>query len=133
MNRALSPFLKSLFVFFLFVFLFVGAGEAKSAAKLDPARGEAIYSKGDSARNILACVSCHGAAGNSTIAQNPKIAAQHEAYLLKQLANFKTGERNNAVMTPIAKALTDEDMKYISAYLNWQLLKPGAAKYIDIV
>src|SRR3569833_857139 len=133
MNRALSPFLKSLFAALMIVSSIAGAVEAKSAAKLDPARGEAIYSKGDSARNILACVSCHGAAGNSTIALFLLIAAQHEAYLLKQLANFKTGERNNAVMTPIAKALTDEDMKNISAYLNGQSQKPGAAKNKDIV
>src|SRR3569833_2364158 len=102
MNRALSPFIKSLFAALKIVSSIAGAVEAKSAAKHDPARGEAIYSKGDSARNNLACDSCHGAAGNSTIAQIPKIAAQHEAYLLKQLANFNTGERNNSVMTPIA-------------------------------
>jgi cytochrome c553 len=33
---------------------------------------------------------CHGAAGNSTITQNPKLSGQHEAYIAKQLLNFRT-------------------------------------------
>ena len=76
MNRVFSPFAKSLFVALLAVSSFAGAAEEKKAAKADPAKGEAIYTNGDASRNIPACVSCHGAAGNSTIAQNPKLAAR---------------------------------------------------------
>jgi cytochrome c553 len=131
MKRAFLPFVKSLCVALLAVSSVAMAVNEKpgaAAKKADPAKGEAIYSSGDAGRNILACVSCHGAAGNSTIVQNPKLAGQHEAYVYKQLVNFKGAERNNAVMTPIAKALTDEDMKNIAAYLNAQAQKPGAAK-----
>jgi cytochrome c553 len=134
MNRVFSPFAKSLFVALLAVSSFAaGAAEEKKAAKPDPAKGEAIYTNGDTSRNIPACVSCHGAAGNSTIAQNPKLAAQHEAYIFKQLANFKTPDRNNPIMSPIAKALTDEQMKNIAAYLDAQVQKPGAAKNKDTI
>lgn len=128
MNQAFLPFAKSLFVAMLAVSSLSMAAEDKKAVKVDPAKGEALYTKGDASRNIAACLACHGAAGNSTIAQNPKLAAQHEAYTVKQLADFRTPGRNNPIMTPIAKALTEEDMKNVAAYLNAQAAKPGAAK-----
>ncbi|MDQ9170982.1 c-type cytochrome [Oxalobacteraceae bacterium R-40] len=133
MNRAFLPVVKSMFAALLAISsLTVSAAEQK-AAKADPAKGEAIYTNGDAARNIIACASCHGAAGNSTIVQNPKLSAQHEAYIYKQLMDFRTPERNNAIMTPISKALTEDDMKNIAAYLNNQQAKPGAAKNKDTV
>src|SRR5438045_3347056 len=108
MNRAFSPFVRSLFAVLLAVSTAAVAAEEKKAAKPDPAKGEAIFTSGDSSRNIVACVACHGAAGNSTNVQNPKLAGQHEAYIIKQLENFRSPDRNNPVMTPIAKALTEE-------------------------
>lgn len=130
MNQALLPFAKSLFVAMMVVSSIAIAAEEN---KVDPAKGEAIYTKGDAARNIAACIACHGAAGNSTIAQNPKLAAQHDSYIYKQLADFKTSARNSPIMTPIAKALTEDEMKNIAAYLNAQAAKPGAAKNKDTV
>ena len=128
MNRAFLPFAKSLFVALLAVSSIAGAADTAKVVKADPAKGETIYTSGDASRNIPACVSCHGAAGNSTIVQNPRLSAQHEAYTYKQLTNFKTPERNNPIMTPIAKALTDEEMHNIAAWLDKQAPKPGAAK-----
>lgn len=133
MNRAFLPVVKSLFVALLAVSSVAIASEEKKVAKADPVKGEAIFTSGDAARNIPACVACHGAAGNSTIVQNPKLAAQHEAYIYKQLSNFKTPDRNNAIMSPIAKALSDDEMKNIAAYLDAQAQKPGAAKNKDTV
>ncbi|MBP0599132.1 cytochrome c4 [Herbaspirillum sp. LeCh32-8] len=134
MNRAFSPFLQSVFVAVLAVSsLAHAADEKKAVAKADPAKGETLYTNGDNARNIVACVSCHGAAGNSTITQNPKLAGQHEAYIAKQLMNFRTPERNNPVMSPLAKALTDEDIKNLAAFLSAQAPKPGAAKNKDTI
>lgn len=128
MNRAFLPFVKSLFVAMLAVSSLAYAAEEKKAPKVDPAKGETLYTKGDSSRNIAACVSCHGAAGNSTIVQNPKLAAQHDSYTYKQLLDFTTPQRNNPIMTPISKALTEEDKKNVAAYLAKQTQKPGAAK-----
>src|SRR3954452_9790157 len=128
MNRAFLPVAKSLFIAMLTVSSLAGAAEGAKAVKADPAKGEAIYANGDASRNIPACVSCHGAAGNSTIVQNPKLAAQHEAYIAKQLSDFKGPQRNNAIMTSIAKALTDAEVKNISADRDAQTQKPGAAK-----
>ncbi|MGE5648974.1 cytochrome c [Noviherbaspirillum sp. UKPF54] len=133
MNRAFLPCVKSLFVAMLAVSSIAYAAEENKAPKADAAKGEALYSTGDNARNIPACVACHGAAGNSTIAQNPKLAAQHDAYIAKQLADFKTPQRNNPVMSSIANGLTEADMKNVAAYLDKQTVQPGAAKNKETV
>lgn len=131
MNRV--PFVKSLFVVMLALSSIAYAAEEKAAPKADPAKGETLYTNGDSARNIPACVSCHGAAGASTIVQNPKLGGQHEAYIFKQLHDFRTPQRSNPIMSPIAKALTEEEMRNVAAYLDQQTPKPGAAKNKDTV
>lgn len=133
MNRAFLPFVKSLFVAAIALSSLAHAAEEKKAAPADPAKGEALYTNGDAARGVVACASCHGAAGNSTIVQNPKLAGQHEAYVYKQLVEFKTPARNNPVMTAIATPLSEADMKNLSAYLATQAQKPGAAKNKDTV
>jgi cbb3-type cytochrome c oxidase subunit III len=133
-----KSFLKSLFVAMLALTTLAYANEEKTAAvntevKADPAKGEALYTNGDAGRNIIACVSCHGSAGNSTISQNPKLAGQHAAYLAKQLDNFTGATRNNAVMTTMAKALTPDDIKNVTTYLSMQTAKAGAAKDKNLV
>ena len=104
-----------------------------AAVKVDAAKGSTLYSDGDAARGLPACVSCHGAAGNSTIVANPKLAGQHEGYLYKQLVDFTTPERNQAVMSTYAKMLSDADKKNIAAYLAAQVAKPGTAKNKDTI
>lgn len=107
----------------------VSAAEApKAAVKADANKGATLYADGDAARGLPACVSCHGAAGNSTIAVNPKLAGQHENYIYKQLVDFTTPQRSQPVMTTYAKMLSDEDKKNVAAYLSAQVAKPGAAK-----
>ena len=112
----------------------VSAAEApKAAVKADANKGATLYADGDAARGLPACVSCHGAAGNSTIAANPKLAGQHENYLYKQLVDFTTPQRNQPVMSTYAKMLSDADKKNVAAYLGAQLAKPGAAKNKDTI
>ena len=74
------------------------------------------------------CAACHTPTGNSVITLNPKLAGQHPEYLEKQLTEFKSGKRANAVMTPMASALSDEDMKNLAAYFSSQQLTLGQAK-----
>lgn len=135
MNRALKPLLKSLAVVLTVTAATTAfANEAKAPApKADPAKGATLYTSGDAARGIVACMSCHGDAGNSTISANPKLAGQHETYLAKQLKEFTGAERNNAVMTAMAKSLSADDVNNIAAYLSGQKQKPGTAKNKDIV
>lgn len=134
MNRAFSLLLKSLLVATLAVSGAASASEhAAAPAKADPAKGATLFDSGDAAKGLPACVSCHGAAGNSTIALNPKLAGQVEAYTYKQLVDFTTPNRNNPVMSTYAKMLSDEDKKNVAAYLGAQAAKQGAAKNKDIV
>ena len=100
------------------VFSAFAAGDAPKVAKPDLVKGEASYT--------AVCAACHGADGNSAIAVNPTLAQQHPEYLVKQLQEFKSGKRNNAVMKGFATMLTDEDMKNI-AY--WEASKPAKAGF----
>ncbi len=101
------------------------AADAPKAAKPDAAAGEAKYT--------AMCAACHGADGNSGSPENPKLAGQHADYLAKQLAEFKSGKRANAVMSGMSAALSDEDMKNISAWLSTQKPKAGFAKDKDTI
>lgn len=96
----------------------VGASAAHAAG--DAAKGSTIAT--------TVCVACHGADGNSVITMNPKLAAQHPEYIAKQLKNFKSGERKNAVMSGMVANLTDEDMANLGAYFGSQKANGGAAK-----
>ncbi len=135
MNRAFLPFVKSLLVATLALSAMATASEEKkpaaAAVKADPAAGAKLYSEGDNARSLPACVSCHGEGGNSTIAVNPKLSAMNQTYLYKQLVAFTTPERNNPVMTTYAKMLTDAEKQNIAAYLAVQKPKAGSARDKD--
>jgi cytochrome c553 len=143
MNRVFLPsaaaaFVKSLLVATLAVSGLVCAAEqpahgAAAPVKADAAKGGTLYDTGDAARSLPACVSCHGAAGNSTIAANPKLAGQIENYVHKQLVDFTGPDRNQPVMTTYAKMLTDDEKKNLAAYLAVQKAKQGAAKNKDAV
>lgn len=62
------------------------------------------------------CVACHGVDGNSVNPEWPSIAGQHASYIIKQLKAFKGGERQNALMTPMAMPLSEQDMEDLAAY-----------------
>ena len=98
---------------------------AANTAKPDLAKGSAAYGQ--------VCVACHAADGNSTTPENPKLAAQHPEYLAKQLMEFKSGKRDNAIMKGFAASLSDEDMNNISYWLADQKAKEGFASDKDLV
>jgi len=62
------------------------------------------------------CVACHGAQGKSIIPGYPHLAGQKAAYLVTSLKSFKSGERTNPVMSPMAAPLSDEDMTDLAAF-----------------
>jgi cbb3-type cytochrome c oxidase subunit III len=102
------------------------APAAKAApAKPDLAKGEASFT--------AVCAACHGADGNSGSPANPKLAQQHPEYLVKQLQEFKSGKRNNAIMKGFASTLSDEDMKNIAWWVTSKKAKQGFAKEKDLV
>jgi len=90
------------------------------------------YAAGDAEKGktiaTQVCVACHGPDGNSVITANPKLAGQHDAYLEKQLSNFKDGKRKNVVMSGMAANLSVEDIQNLAAYFSSQKIKLGKAK-----
>ena len=73
------------------------------------------------------CGACHGADGNSTSAQFPKLAGQNASYIAAQLADFKSGKRENPIMGPQAKGLSDQDMQDVAVYFAAQQRQTGEA------
>jgi len=61
------------------------------------------------------CAICHGPTGVSR-ADSPNLAGQYAGVVYKELMDFKTGARSNAVMTPFAANLNDRDMRDLAAY-----------------
>jgi cytochrome c553 len=98
---------------------------AAKAAKPDLAKGEASFT--------AVCAACHGADGNSGTPANPKLAQQHPEYIVKQLQEFKSGKRANAIMGGMSAALSEDDMKNIAAWLASKAAKPGFAKDKELV
>ena len=63
------------------------------------------------------CAACHGANGVPTDPKTiPVIWGQEQSYLMKQLRDFRNGERESAVMSPIAKGLAEDDLRKIAVY-----------------
>lgn len=83
--------------------------------------GSALYQGGDVERGITACIACHGPRGNGMgLANFPDISGQHVDYVKSQLEQFRSGQRANdlnGMMRDIAKKLTDEDIRILSAYM----------------
>jgi cytochrome c553 len=70
---------------------------------------------------VTACVSCHGANGEGNAAGGfPRLAGQSEYYLSRQMAAFAGGSRNNPIMSPIAKAMNEQQMRDVSAWYATQ-------------
>lgn len=66
----------------------------------------------------MQCAACHGIEGRSVNPSFPKLAGQTASYLAIQLHEFRSGERYHPVMSPIAEALSDEDIDDLSAYYS---------------
>ena len=98
---------------------------APKAAKPDLVKGEAMFTS--------VCAACHGADGNSAVPAYPKLAQQHPEYLVKQLQEFKSDKRANAIMKGFATMLSDEDMKNVAYFLGSKKAKAGASTDKDLV
>jgi cytochrome c553 len=102
-----------------------GAEEAKAAAKPDLAKGQAT--------STAICGACHTADGSRGSPANPILQGQHPEYLAKQLAEFKEGKRDNAVMKGMSATLSEADMKNVAAFYASKQAKPGFAKNKELI
>ena len=98
------------------------AADAKAPFKADAAKGATL---------AAACQACHVADGSRGAPANPILQGQHPEYLVKQLTEFKSGKRANAIMKGMAAPLADDDMKHIAAFYASKSAKPGFAKNKD--
>jgi len=114
--------MKSLYVVALATLFAVSAmaDEAKEPAKPDLAKGGTI--------SASVCAACHTADGSRGIPTNPILQGQHPDYIVKQLAEFKSGKRDNAVMKPMASTLSDDDMRNVAAFYASKTAKPGKSR-----
>ncbi|MFN4292486.1 MAG: c-type cytochrome [Permianibacter sp.] len=99
--------------------------------------GDAAAGKAKSA----VCAACHGADGNSATPMWPKLAGQNEAYLLKQLKEFKKGMETQGAqgryepsMSPMAAPLSETDMADLAAYFASQKVQYAGVKkeYLEV-
>ncbi len=95
----------------------IDAAPAASASFEDlraqpPVHGDAVHG----ATKAAVCAACHGPQGIAVAAVFPNLAGQSQTYLYVQLRAFKDGARDNAVMKPLAAALSDQDMRDIAAH-----------------
>ncbi len=75
-----------------------------------------------------ACAACHGADGNSLVPIYPSLAGQSANYIAKQLADFKSGNRNDPIMAGMVAGLSQEDMNDLAAYFAVQSTKAGTGE-----
>lgn len=92
----------------------------KAPPKADLVKGQAIATQ--------VCAACHTADGSRGSPANPILAGQHPEYLVKQLQEFKSGKRKNAIMAGFAGTLSDDDMRNVAAFYASKTAKPGFAK-----
>ena len=100
------------------------AAETKPAFKADLAKGQQL---------AATCLACHTADGTRGSPANPILQGQHPEYLVKQLTEFKSGKRKNAVMAGMVANLSEEDMKHLAAFYASKTAKPGFAKVKETV
>jgi cytochrome c553 len=92
--------------------------------KPDLARGQQL---------AATCMACHTADGTRGLPANPILQGQHPEYLVKQLQEYKSGKRKNAIMAGMAAGLSDDDMRHIAAFYASKKAPTGVARNKDTV
>lgn len=82
-----------------------------SIAAGDPGAGE---------EKAKVCASCHGVDGISQASNFPILAGQYADYIVQALQDYKSGERDNAVMKGFAVNLSRQDMQDLGAWFSRQ-------------
>jgi cytochrome c553 len=92
-------------------------GTPNDAAEM--AAGKKIFEEGITARDVPACIACHGeqAQGAGAI---PRLAGQHRSYLERQLDAFSSNARANEIMHENSKNLTPQEINQVAAFLSAQ-------------
>lgn len=123
---ALPSLAKSALALSLGLFLAAPAFAAAPPAPFKPdlAKGQQL---------AATCIACHTADGSRGLAANPILQGQHPEYLLKQLVEFKSGKRRNAIMQGMVAALSEDDMKQLAWFYASKPAPAGFARNKDTV
>ncbi|MDD5332491.1 MAG: c-type cytochrome [Rhodoferax sp.] len=93
----------------------------KPNAPVDPqqmAAGKVIFENGVPDKQAAPCMACHGPKAQG-MAAFPRLANQHQDYLMKQLNVFqRTDERPGTPMTQIAHLLSPQEIQAVAGYLQ---------------
>ncbi|MEW5771599.1 MAG: c-type cytochrome [Pseudomonadota bacterium] len=71
------------------------------------------------------CGGCHGADGNSAVAEFPKLAGQQKIYLLREMLDYREGRRHSEVMVPLLTPLSEQEIAGLAEYFAAQAPAPG--------
>ena len=91
-----------------------------SAPQPSGAEGEKLFGTGLPKQGVASCASCHGTRGEGLPDLFPRLAGQHEPYLVEQLQQFRAGNRTSdpaAVMRELAAQLSDAQIRAVSRYI----------------
>lgn len=118
--------MKKVFKYAVFSLGLVAASQGAVAAG-DAAAGEA---------KTAVCAACHGADGNSLVANFPKLAGLGEKYIVKQLKDIRAGRANGGrdvvEMTGMLNGMSDQDLADIAAYFSSKPMQLSGAKDIEV-
>jgi len=79
------------------------------------------------------CAACHGADGNSMVPNWPKLAGQHEQYLVRQVSLIQSGARPVPEMMGIVPGLSAQDIADLAAFFASQTKAGGVADEAQLV
>ena len=104
------------------------AAQATSPGVADPAKvalGERIYRAGIAKREVPACMSCHGPAGEGNpLAGYPALAGQHSTYTAKALTRYEDGQtwgdddELSQIMTEVSDSLLADEIDAVASYIE---------------
>ena len=94
---------------------------SNATASEDVMQGDAQEGKAKS----TTCLACHSADGNSVVPTFPKLAGQHAEYTVKQLNDFKAGDRVDGTMQGMVAALSEQDMLNLGKFYSEQTPNVG--------
>jgi cytochrome c553 len=77
--------------------------------------------------HLTVCSGCHGRDGSSIAPEIPRLAALDAEYIARQIGDFKTGKRKNAIMQAMVAALDGQAIEALAAHYSEQVAKPSAA------
>lgn len=80
------------------------------------ATGRVVAMSGGAGGAANACFACHGLDGEGDGVSVPRLAGLDAGYLQKQMEDYASGIRPDPAMTAVAKALSDNDRRAVSAY-----------------